>query len=110
MRFLIQAELVEISLDLPLNVCHDVCMKAIGILIDPQGDEWFDAYGPLTKDRSKATVFVSPEIANKAAQNRMGRLKIGFWNCEREHERLAEIKYRQWTNRVESIESPLTSH
>ena len=78
-------------------------MKAIGILIDPQGGEWFDAYGPMTKDRSKATRFASEAVAHRAAAGRFGRAGIAFWGCEREAERRAENLYRGWTNRVEIV-------
>ena len=78
-------------------------MKHIGILIDPKGNEWFDSYGPLTKDRNKATHFVSAEIADKAAQTRMGQLKVGFWDCELQQENKALIEFRGWTNRTEPV-------
>ena len=76
-------------------------MKAIGILIDPNGEEWFDAYGPMTKDRDKATCFKSEEVAHRAAAVRFGRAGIAFWNSEREAEQRAAQKYHGWTNRVE---------
>ena len=78
-------------------------MKAIAILIDPHGEEWFEAYGPMTKDRSKATLFISPEIAAKAADNRFGRGGNAFWECERKHEKLAQEEYRVWKHRVEEV-------
>ncbi len=78
-------------------------MQAIGILISPDGEEWFDAYGPMTKDREAATVFISPAVAHVAAMDRFGRSGRAFWGCEREHERSACKKYTGWTNRVKEI-------
>jgi hypothetical protein len=80
-------------------------MKVIGILISPTGEEWFDAYGPMSKDKSKASLFASAAVAHGAAMNRFGRLKRGFWDCETEHEAKAEKEYRGWTNRVEEMQS-----
>jgi hypothetical protein len=77
-------------------------MHIIGILVSPTGEEWYDAYGPMTKDRSKATVFASADVAHKAAANRYGRGGIAFWECEREHEHRALKEYKGWTNRVET--------
>lgn len=78
-------------------------MKAIAILIAPNGEEWFDAYGPMTKDRSKATEFISEEVANRAAINRFGRGGVAFWNSEREAEDYAYKNYQGWTCRVEVV-------
>jgi len=78
--------------------------KAIGILISPSGEEWFDAYGPMTKDKSQATLFVSPEIANRSAMNRFGRGRIGFWDCETSYEASARKQYKGWSNRTEIVE------
>jgi hypothetical protein len=75
-------------------------MRAIGVLIAPNGEEWFDRYGPMTKDRNKALVFASPEVAHKAAMNRFGRGRIAFWDCELEHELRSKSKFQGWTNRV----------
>lgn len=78
-------------------------MKAIGILIDPHGEEWFDAYGPMTKDRSKATVFASAAVASRAAEVRFGRAGLAFWNSEREAEAHARKQYSRWTHRAEEV-------
>lgn len=78
-------------------------MKAIGILIDPSGEEWFDAYGPMTKDRSKATMFASAEVAGRAAEARFGRAGLAFWNSERKAEDLAYKRYRGWAHRSEEV-------
>lgn len=75
---------------------------AIAILISPTGEEFFDAYGPMTKDRGKATEFVSPEVARGAALNRFGRGGGAFWRSEREHDEKARQEYRDWTFRVET--------
>lgn len=77
--------------------------KALAILIDPQGEEWFSAYGPMTKDRDKATEYISAEIATKAALNTFGRSAQAFWNSERIAEDNARARYRGWTFRVQEI-------
>ena len=84
--------------------------QAIGILVSPEGAEWFDAYGPMTKDREKATLFASATVAHKAAMNRFGRGGIAFWNCEREHEQRAATKYAGWSNRVEAVLPSAEAH
>jgi hypothetical protein len=77
-------------------------MSAIAILISPTGEEFYDAYGPMTKNRDLATEFVSPEVARRAALNRFGRGTEGFWRSEREHFSKARQEYRDWTFRVET--------
>jgi hypothetical protein len=76
-------------------------MKAIGILISPTGEEFYDAYGSMTKDRDKATEFVSHEIAAEAARSRFGRTGMAFWESERQAERNIKKKYAEWTFRTE---------
>jgi hypothetical protein len=78
-------------------------MKAIGILISPAGEEFFDAYGPMTKDRAKATRFASAAVARRAAAVRFGRAFTAFWGSEREHEERARKEFTGWTNRVEEV-------
>jgi hypothetical protein len=78
-------------------------MKAIGILIAPDGEEWFDAYGPMTKDREQATRFISAEVAARAANRRFGRHNDAFWDSERTAQRKAAEEYRRWTYRVEEV-------
>jgi uncharacterized protein YjaZ len=75
-------------------------MKAIVVLISPMGEEWFDAYGPMTKSRIKATKFVSEEIAEKAVLNRYGRDNMAFWGSERQSESKARQTYKEWTYRI----------
>ncbi len=78
-------------------------MKVIGILIDPKGEEWFDAYGPKTKERDKATILKSEEAANNSAVGRFGRAGIAFFESERQAENEAFKRYHGWTNRTERI-------
>jgi len=78
-------------------------VQTIGILISPSGEEWFDAYGPMTKDRKAATVFTSHVAAQRAAMNRFGRGGAAFWECEREQEHRDYKRYAGWTNRAEEI-------
>lgn len=76
-------------------------MKFICVLIDPKGEEWYDAYGPETKNRKEATRFATAEIAASAANTRFGRAGRAFWECELEAEQRAKKKYRGWTYRTE---------
>jgi hypothetical protein len=78
-------------------------MKAIGILIAPDGEEFYDAYGPMTKRRDKATRFINGTVAVKAMLNRFGRTGIAFWESERRSEAKAREEYRRWSYRVEEI-------
>ncbi len=75
-------------------------MRHAAILIAPNGEEFFDAYGPMTKEPDKAIRYVSAEIATRGAINRFGRGRNAFWNSEREAERIALQKYRAWNFRV----------
>lgn len=77
--------------------------KYIGILVSPNREEFFEAYGPQTKIRDKATRFHTEKDAERSMSQRFGRLSIGFWNSERESEYKAKEKYRNWTMRVEPV-------
>ena len=79
-------------------------MKHHAILISPTGEEFFSAYGPMTKDKAKASPYVSAEIAQKAALNTFGNGEV-FWNSEREAAAKARREYRGWTHRVAPVES-----
>lgn len=79
-------------------------MKHYCILISPSGEEFYSSYGPLTKDRSKATQYVSSDIANRAASQRFGTDGRAFWNSERQATENARKRYRGWTHRVEPCE------
>jgi hypothetical protein len=74
--------------------------KALSILISPTGEEFFNCYGPMSKNRALATEFVSFNVASGAGDERFGRNRSGFWNCEIEAEARAREKYRGWTSRV----------
>jgi hypothetical protein len=75
--------------------------RYIAILINPKGEECFLAYGPTSKNKGDAIRFVSFGVAHGAAILHFGRGDQGFWDCEREAARNAEIEYRGWTSRVE---------
>lgn len=70
-------------------------------LISPSGDEFWEAYGPMVKDRNKATRFTNPKAAERAALGRFGRSGIAFWESEKRHESLAQKEYRDWSYEVE---------
>jgi hypothetical protein len=78
-------------------------MKALGILISPDGEEFYDAYGPMTKRRDKATRFLNGSIAVKAVLSRYGRGNHAFWESERRSEANAREEYRHWTYRIEEV-------
>lgn len=78
-------------------------MRAIAILISPTGEEFFDAYGPMTKDREQATRFINADVAARAANRRYGRTREAFWNSERISEQNARDEYQRWTYRVEEV-------
>lgn len=79
-------------------------MKALAILISPTGEEFYDAYGPMTKRRDKATRYQNGSIAAKAANNRFGRGETGFWNSERAHFAKAKQEFRGWSYRIEEVD------
>ncbi len=72
----------------------------IAIHISPDGEEWYSAYGPLTKDRDKAMRYVSATVANLAVQNRIGN-GAAFWPSEIHSASLARKEYAGWTFRIE---------
>lgn len=78
--------------------------KHIGILISPDGEEFYDAYGPMTKLRDRATRFAGANIATRAANHRYGRHSDAFWNGERASRDRAAIEYRGWTSRTEEVD------
>ncbi len=73
------------------------------IYIDPTGEEWFDAYGPKTKLRDKATRFATAHVARKAATNTIFGNPDAFWNSERQHAENTRREHRGWTFRVEEV-------
>jgi len=77
--------------------------KHLGILISPKGEEFYDAYGPMTKLRDRATRFDDAVVATKAADNRYGRHSDAFWNSERESRDRRNVEYRGWTSRTEEV-------
>lgn len=78
--------------------------KHICILISPTGEEFYDAYGPMTKIRDKATRFATDRIAAGAANRRYGRHDDAFWNGERESRDRARKEYGDWTFRTEEVD------
>jgi len=70
-------------------------------LISPSGQEFWEAYGPMVRERDRATRFLSQKAAGNAALNRFGRSGIAFWESERRHEQLALKQYRDWSYKVE---------
>ena len=76
-------------------------MKSIAILISPTGEEFYEAYGPMTKDRSKASNFLNADVATRAVNNRFGRGEPGFWESERKAVAISLKTYQNWTFRIE---------
>lgn len=77
--------------------------RAITILISPTGEEFFDSFGPITKERKEATRFVSAAVAARAANRRFGRIANAFWNSERQAEENARREFRDWSYRIEEV-------
>lgn len=77
--------------------------RHIGILISPDGEEFYDAYGPMTKMRDRATRFADAGVAARAARHRFGRHDDAFWNAERASRDRAAIEHRDWTSRTEEV-------
>lgn len=76
----------------------------ITIVTAPNGEEWYEAYGPLTKDRAKATeFFTNPQTLR--APSRFGRNGGAFWESERRAEKAAIQEYAGWTFKHEPIET-----
>lgn len=83
----------------PLGYLVLVIMKRhITILTSPSGEEFFEAYGPMTKSRSEATVFYTNE-KTVARPTRFGgnTFHRPFWPSEIEAERTALREYEGWT-------------
>jgi len=77
--------------------------RAIAILIDPQGEEWFMAYGPKTKLRDKASRYISAEVAMKAARAIIFGHPDAFWNSERQHAENTRREHKGWSYRIEEV-------
>lgn len=77
--------------------------KAIAILIDPQGTEWFMAYGPKTNLRDKATRYTNAHVAVKAACAVIFGHPDTFWNSEREHAENTRLQHKGWSYRIEEV-------
>lgn len=80
----------------------------ITIITSPTGEEWYEAYGPLTKDRSKATEFFTNDLTLRTPQ-RFGRNGTAFWESEKKAEAMARKEYAGWTHRHEPITAALCS-
>lgn len=76
--------------------------RHITILISPDGEEFYDAYGPMTKDRSKALEFFT-NMQTLRSPSRFGRNGDAFWESERQSEKQAYEEYKNWTYRHENI-------
>lgn len=74
--------------------------RHITILISPTGEEFYEAYGPMTKDRSKATLFHTNALTLREP-SRFGNTYPGFWASEIESAAAARREYRGWTFRHE---------
>lgn len=80
--------------------------KHVTVLISPQGEEFYEAYGPMTKDRSQALqFFTNPQTLR--APSRFGRNGEAFWDSERRAEKIAQKEYDGWTYRHEPVENAL---
>ena len=71
------------------------------ILIEPNGDEWFSAYGPHTKARSEATEYTNEQAAHRAGRSSIYGNPDAFWDSERRSAALTAKEHRGWTYRVE---------
>lgn len=74
--------------------------RHITILVSPTGEEFYEAYGPMTKDRSKATLFHTNPLTLREPQ-RFGNTSAPFWNSEIAAAAAARREYRGWTYRHE---------
>lgn len=75
----------------------------LAILISPEGEEFYSAYGPMTKLRDRATRYAHGHVATTAIARCFGRHDDAFWNSERESRDLLRERYRGWTGRTEEI-------
>jgi hypothetical protein len=77
--------------------------KHLGILVAPNGDEFYETYGPMTTLRDRATRFETQRNAIGAANQRYGRHGDAFWNSERASQQKAAAEYRDWKVRTEEV-------
>ena len=77
--------------------------KHITILVSPTGEEFFDAYGPMTKDRAEATEYHTNNLTLARPSRLGGGPHRPFWDCEIEAEKRKLKKYAGWTYRHEPI-------
>lgn len=76
--------------------------KHITIVTSPEGEDWYEAYGPLTKDRGKATEFFTNKLTLRPPE-RFGRNGTAFWESEKRAETQSRKEYAGWTHRQEPI-------
>lgn len=76
--------------------------KHITILISPTGEEFYEAYGPMTKDRSKAIEFFTNSQTLRPP-SRFGRNGDAFWESEKRSEKQSLAEYKNWNYRHEKI-------
>jgi len=75
----------------------------LAILVSPEGEEFYSAYGPMTKLRDRATRYAHAHVASGAIARDFGRHDDAFWNSERESRDLLKARYRDWTSRTEEV-------
>lgn len=78
--------------------------RHLAILVSPSGDEFYEAYGPMTTLRDRATRYGSAAVAVGSANHRYGRHQDAFWNSERASRDAALKEYQGWTVRTEEVE------
>lgn len=78
-------------------------MRALAILINPEGEEFFLSYGPATKIRDKATRYLNPSVAISAARSAIFGDPNAFWESERQHAANVCRERKGWTFRVEEV-------
>jgi hypothetical protein len=72
--------------------------RHITILVSPTGEEFYDAYGPMTKERSEALEFFTNKQTTRPP-SRFGRNGDAFWESEKHAEKQAYDEYKNWTYR-----------
>lgn len=77
--------------------------KHLSILVSPAGEEFYGAYGPMTKLRDRATRYETAAVAQGSADHYFGRHDKAFWNSERASRDRAAAEYRGWTSRTEEV-------
>lgn len=70
--------------------------KHITILVSPEGEEFYAAYGPMTKDRDKATEFFTNDQTLRPPHH-LGLRGDAFWESEKRSEEMTRKKYKNWT-------------